>query len=440
MAKAVIMPRFGMTQEVAVIARWLKREGDAVEKGEPIAEVETDKVNMEVEAPATGTLAGLQYAEGDTVPVTEVIAYILAEGERLPQQPGAARPSGSPPPPAAAQDEAVSATPVARRVAAAQGVDLAAVRGSGPGGRVTRRDIERHLQAVPAPPRDDARSARVRATPAARRLARQQGLDLGAVPGSGPRGRVQAADVAQAAAAVPAPAAAPEAGPEIIPLAGMRRTIAERLQASYQQAPHVTFTTHADMTATLAARHYANQRLPEGHPPISLTAFIIKACAWALRQHPALNSLFRDDQIYRMPHIHVGMAVALEDGLIVPVIHHADRKGLLQLGAEVADLTARAHQGSLRPQDVADGTFTVSNLGMFGVSHFTAIINPPQVAILAVGQVEKRFVPDENERPVLKPMMTLTLAVDHRVIDGAQAARFLADLRRALEEPVALLL
>jgi len=463
MAKEIIMPKFGFTQEESTIVAWLKQEGDRVEKGEPIAECTTDKVNMEIEAPEDGILGGIRYPAGATVPVTEIIAYVLQEGETLPEASATAAPAAPAAeavPAAPPRDDAdageAGATPLARRIAEAEGVDLSAVVGTGAGGKVTREDVERYVAAMrTAEPAD----GKVRATPAARRAAREQGLDLAAIAGSGPRGRVQEADVLAAAeaqaAAAPAPVAgpvptsapqpavpvaAPVGEPQVIPLEGMRRTIAQRMQQSYQQAPHVSFTLDVDMTKAIAFREYANQRIPEGQPRISMTALIIKAVAWALRQHPMVNSYLIRDEILVMPDVNVGMAVALEDGLIVPVIRNADRKGLVQIGQEVVDLSRRARSGELRPEEVADGTFTVSNLGMFGIDRFTAIINPPQVGILAVGRIAKRFVPGENDEPVAKPLMTVTLVTDHRVIDGAQSAQFVATLRDALEEPASILL
>jgi pyruvate dehydrogenase E2 component (dihydrolipoamide acetyltransferase) len=213
----------------------------------------------------------------------------------------------------------------------------------------------------------------------------------------------------------------------------MRRTIAQRMQSSAQQAPHIMLSVDIEMTRALAMRANFNARLGGEKPAVSMSAVLVKACAAALRQHPLLNSYFRNDQILVMPRVNVGLAVALEDGLIVPVVQDADQKSLLQIGQEVNELSRRARDGALQPQDVMDGTFTLSNLGMFGVDHFTAIINPPQVAILAAGQIARRFVPDEHDRPVLRSIMTVTLSVDHRVIDGAGAARFLATLRGILE-------
>lgn len=451
MAKEIIMPKFGFTQDDSTIVAWLKNEGDPVEKGEPIAECTTDKVNMEIEAPEDGILGGIRYQAGETVPVTEVIAYVLQEGESAPTG-AAAKPAAeaaepaaeAPAEPAPASGAGPLVTPIARRVAEAEGVDLSAVTGSGAGGRITREDVEAAARSVKAAPAD----GKTRATPAARRAARETGVDLAGVAGSGPRGRVQEADVL---AAEPAPAAAPAAAlapvrlaptgePQVVPLEGMRKTIAERMQQSYQQAPHVNFTLDVDMTEAIAFREYANERVPEGEPRISMTALIVKAVAWSLRQHPVLNSYLRGSDVYVMPDVNVGMAVALDDGLIVPVIHQADRKGLFEIAREVVDLSRRARAGELRPEDVTDGTFTVSNLGMFGIDRFTAIINPPQTGILAVGRIAKRFVPGANDEPVARPLMTLTLVTDHRVVDGAQSAQFIATLRDALEEPASLIL
>lgn len=448
MAKEIIMPKFGMTQEEATIVKWLKQEGERVEMGDPLCEVTTDKINMEVEAPVDGILSGIRYPEGATVAVTEVIAAILAEGEAppekapaAPEQPPAAPPAQ--PTPASAVQAGVEATPIARRMAEAEGVDLATVKGSGAGGKVTRQDIETFLAAKPAAP-----EGRPRATPAARQLARQQSLDLSAVKGSGPQGRIQGWDVKEAAAqkaavesprppAAAAPAAPPifpPAGqPQIIPLEGMRRTIAQRMQASAQQAPHILLTLDIDMSAAIAMRDLLNARYGGERPAISMTAVLVKACAAALLQHPMLNSYLREDKIYLMPALNIGVAVALEEGLIVPVVKNADQKSLYQTGLEVSDLSRRARSGQLHPEEVADGTFTISNLGMFGIDHFTAIINPPQAAILAVGRIARRFVPDASDRPVARSMMTVTLAADHRVVDGAQAARFLDTLRAILE-------
>jgi len=456
----VINPKLEMAQEAATVVEWLKREGERVEKGEPLLTVETDKVTVEVESPASGVLAGVRAVPGQVVPVTEVIAYILQPGEELSesasQQIG--RLADLPLPLSSAP-----ATPVAQRLAAAAGVDLSAVQGTGLGGRVTKVDV----MAAAAPP-----PGKVRATPAARRSAREQEVDLQTIAGSGPRGRVQAADVATVAltpgpspeigrgetvALTPGPspdigrgetvALTPGPSPEIgrgetvvVPLAGMRRTIAERMTASYREAPHITFTVRVDMSGFERVRAQFNARAEAaGVPRASVTALIVKAVAWALKRHPYLNSTLRGEEIHLLPEVNVGVAVALEEGLIVPVVREADRKGVAEITAGVHDLTVRAREGQLGPADVAGGTFTVSNLGPFGIEQFTAIINPPQAAILAVGATQREAMVDEEGQVVVRPVMRMTLSADHRIVDGAIAARFLADLREALEAPALIL-
>jgi pyruvate dehydrogenase E2 component (dihydrolipoamide acetyltransferase) len=340
----------------------------------------------------------------------------------------------------------VKATPVARRMAALEQVELGAVTGSGPEGLITRHDVSDYLARVsPAGP------GKLRATPAARRLAHQGGIELSQIRGSGPRGRVQGWDVRAALeqtsptavleTEVPAIPSSPSLGispgagdqPQVIKLEGMRRTIAERMQASWQTIPHITFTAEIDMGRAVAMRALLNTRPEVEKGSISMTAVLVKACAAALRQHPILNSYFREGEILVMPAVNVGVAVALEEGLIVPVVRQADAKSLTEIAREIDDLSRRAREARLRPEDVVDGTFTLSNLGMFGVDQFTAIINPPQVAILATGRVAKRYIMDEIDGPAWRPVMAATLSVDHRAADGASAARFLATLRGILE-------
>ncbi len=454
MAKPVIMPKFGFTQETSVIVRWLVQPGEHVEQGDPIAEVSTDKVDMEVEAPATGILDGVRYAEGEEVPVTAIIAYIRQPDEPLPTEAIAQHEDVgkmTPPPPKpifmpAETASSVRATPVAVRVAADLGIDIADVQGTGPGGRVTRRDVETHAaQSSSRVPSAMAQTNKVRAVPAARRLARTLGVDLHQVQGTGPRGRIQSVDVEAAAQARrasiehPLSTALPDVT-KVVPLTGMRKTIAQRMQQSWQQAPHITFDADIDVTALEALRQRANETLPEGHPRVSLTALIAKACAWALKQEARMNARLEEEHIFFLSNIHIGIAVALEDGLIVPVIHHVDRKGVLEVAADIAAVVQRARQGKLRAEDMQGGAFTISNLGMFRVDRFTAIINPPETGILAVGRVRKQFMPDENDLPVLRPIMTVTLSVDHRVVDGAIAARFLDHVRTALEQPTTMIL
>lgn len=465
MAKPVIMPKLGFTQESSQIVRWLKTAGDPVEQGEPIAEVTTDKVNMEVEAPVSGVLDGLQFKEGDEVPVTQVIAYIRGANETLEKaapaetspmgekmtEPGAG-PSPEPTPSQTPQAGRVSArvTPIAANVAQERNVDLGQVQGTGPGGRVTRRDVERYAAGQAAATTGEGG---VRAVPAARRAARELGVDLAGVRGTGPRGRVQSADVElayrTAAASSQTKAATPPQATALggavatgerrvlktIPLVGMRQTIATRMQASAREAPHITFEADIDMTAAEAMRARANGLLSKDAPRISVTAILIKVCAWALRRHPMVNSQLDGTNILLLDEVNIGVAVALDEGLIVPVVREADRKGLVEIAADVSEIAGRAREGRLRMEDLTGGTFTISNLGMFGVDRFTAILNPPETGILAVGRTTPRVVPDEAGQAVVRPMLTVTLSADHRVVDGAVAGRFLSDVRQALEHP-----
>lgn len=455
----IILPKFGFTLETAEIVQWLVKEGDKVRSGDPICEVTTDKVNMEVEATEDGIVHRLLYPKGAVVPVTEVICVLLRPGEMASEFPAAnadaqAAPITTPAPdhptgtaPASAPIN-VAATPLARRVAEAEKVDLAAITGSGPNGRIMRRDVEHAREGNPG---QDV-PGKVRATPAARRTARDLGVELAAVVGSGPQGRIQGHDVqvaaAQAKAApvvAPAPAPAPvpasvpvsASGPDaprVVKLEGMRRTIATRLQKSFQTAPHIFFDAAIDMSAIEALR----ARLKARNEKLSVTAILIKAVAVALRKNPQLNATLENDEISYWPTVNIGLAVALDDGLIVPVIKHVERRGLQDLQAAADDAVARARANTLKLPDVSDGTFSISNLGMFGVDRFTAIINPPQVAIIAVGRTASQFVPDAEGRPVAKPIMNVTLSADHRVVDGAHAARFMGDLRAVLEDPALL--
>ena len=430
MATEIILPKFGFTLEESQLVAWLVQEGDTVETGDPIAEVTTDKVNMEVEATADGILAGLRYQEGDMVPVTAVLATILAPGETLPQK------------------TAPAITPVAARIAEAEGIDVRQIQGSGPGGRITRKDVEAKPEALPAPtpaaPVLSNGRSKIQATPAARRLAAEHELSLKTVLGSGPDGRIQQKDVAEAIAnkadIVPA-AKLPE--PETAAFtrhtfSNMRRTIAHNMQQSKLNAPHVPFQIDVEMTAVLQLTDQANELMHKGEKVVTVTAVLAKMVAWTLLRHPLVNSHIGDGEWLQFNEVNLGIAVALPDGLIVPVVQQANRKGIEMLSAEIRDVAKRARENKLRPADLQNGTFTISNLGMFGVDRFAAIINPPQVGILAVGQTSRRFVPNANDQPVLRPICTFTLSVDHRLVDGAVAAQFLADMRRVVEQPALL--
>lgn len=429
----IILPKFGFTLETAEIIQWLKNDGDNVRAGEPICEVTTDKVNMEVEAPESGTLINPLYEVGATVKVTEVIAYLLRPGEVRPNELSAQSESTA--------DALWSASPVAQRVAEAANVDLTQVKGTGPNNRITRRDVESALAQPPG---------KVRATPAARQLAKENDIDLKDIIGTGPNGRIQATDVqtvveqnAQKNIPIeppPAPivevyeATEPSDGPRIIKMEGMRRTIAHRLQHSFQTAPHIFFDAQIDTTGIDALR----QTLKARKEKLSVTAIVVKACAGVLMRHPWLNATLDGEEIALWPTANIGIAVALDHGLVVPVIHHAERLSMQTIQMSVDDVAKRARENTLKVNDMVDGTFTISNLGMYGVDRFTAIINPPQVAILAVGRTQQLFVPDAHRQPVLRSFITVTLSADHRVVDGAHAANFLQDLRTVLEQPALL--
>ena len=434
MATPVIMPKLEMSQEKATVIEWLKQDGQEVQKGEPLLTVETDKVTIDIECPASGILAGISVKTDDEVPVTETIAYILQPGESLPAETSQQH--------AFIPDiPATRATPVAQRMAKDHGLDLSVIAGTGTGGKVTKADVE---AAIARSARPDVPTTQVRATPAARRIARERGVNLEDIAGSGPRGRVQSADVAARTptrTVVASPSAAADV--EIVPLRGMRRRIAERMTLSYQTAPHITLTVQVDMSAAQALRAELNARAEsQGVPRISVTAILVRACAWALIRHRWVNASLHGEEIHLYNSVNLGVAIALEEGLIVPVIRQAETLGLAEIALQMQAFAERARAGTLTPQDVTGGTFTISNLGMYGIDHFSAIINPPESAILAVGRIAKQSVVVEQEGrdlAVIKPMMNMTLSVDHRVLDGAVAASFLLDLVDALEHPNLLL-
>jgi pyruvate dehydrogenase E2 component (dihydrolipoamide acetyltransferase) len=465
------MPKFEMTQETGKVLAWLKNEGQMVQKGEPLLEVETDKVNQEVEAPASGILAAISAPPGQVVPIATPIAYILKPGETLGASAGSISSSsvgttgaragaGAPvePKPAEATAEEnghAKATPLAVRLADSNGIDLNKLVGTGPLGRITKEDVEAAIAAAAAPHVEGAltRGQAIPAVPAARRLAKELDIDLAAVKGTGPEGRIQSVDVERTANALRAAApavtpiapqaeapAAPVAGSgltarRVIPLTNIRKTIAERMTASVREAPQFTVSVDVDMKRALGIVEDLKAATGEGKPKVTLTALIVRACAWALRQHPEANASFQGDSIAEWDEVNIGVATAIDAGLIVPVVKAADTLGLRAIAAQLGDLSGRAREGKLKIDDLQGGTFTVSNLGMFGIDRFEAILNPPQAAILAVGRVAKRAEVTEDDKVEIRPMAALTLTADHRVLDGASAARFLATLKKVLEHP-----
>jgi pyruvate dehydrogenase E2 component (dihydrolipoamide acetyltransferase) len=457
LAKEIIMPALGMAQETGTLLTWHKREGDMVNKGELLMTVATDKTDVEIEAPANGILRGVILKEGEDAPVGQVIAWLLAAGEAIPgaKQNGPAAPA-TPAAPAAQPTTApmapLPATPVAARMAAEHGIDLRLIKASGD--RIQKEDVLAYLaeQDKPTQPATTgAVNGKVLASPKARRLATEQGVDLATVTGSGPDGAIIAADVVAAAQAKPVAAPAvveaapitqspitqsPAAQPtEAIPMSRPWRIMAQRLQQSWTTVPH--FYLERDVNAS-ALGQWRKALQARSSAKITYSDLMVKTVAAALRKHPRLNASWQNEQIIGNAEINVGLAVAVEDGLLVPVVHNADRLGLAEIAARRIDLVEKAQNGKLPPADLTNGTFTISNLGMFGVERFNAIVNPPQAAILAVGAIVDRVVP-VNGQPAVQPMMTLTLSCDHRIVDGARAAQFLQTLVGYLEDPLSIL-
>ena len=439
MATNIIMPALELAQETGKVLRWLKRPGDAVRKGEPIVEIETDKVTVEIEAPASGVLRDVTANEGDVVPVGRTIAVIAGAGETadVPVMPpaNAAATGALPMPPAvdAPPTGPVKASPLARKIAAQLGVDLGRVKTDS--GRIEKADVVAYVESLKPAASGNGRTARrLAASPKARRLAAERGLDIATLRGTGPDGAVLADDVATARpSATPALAGAPR---ESAPSVGtVWRIMAERMTTSWTTAPHFYLTREVNVSRLVS---WLDQARKQTGAHVTYTDLLIKLVAAALSRHPRVNASWKDGAITQNSDISIGLAVAIDDGLVVPVIHRADALGLAEIAARRADVVSRAQAGKLRPADIQGGGFTISNLGMFGVDAFSAIVNPPQAAILAVGRIADRVVA-LNGRPVVQPTMVLTLSCDHRALDGARGARFFGELADLVEEPLALL-
>ncbi len=438
MSTRVVMEALSPTMEEGRLVEWKKQEGDAVAVGDVLAEVETDKAVMELVARAGGTLLKQVVPAGTTVPVSELVAVIGEPGEEVPNQPAPQAASteerqGSQPAPG--RNQPSSMPPAAPAEAVTEG------NGQQPAPR----------PAAEQPPRAVRTGGRVKASPLARRMAAERGIDLGSVPGSGPEGRVIARDLEGVAARAPAPAAAaaPAAprpavppAPRIptgvpyadVPLTQIRKTIARRLTQSIGPIPTFYLTTEVDMERAAEAREAL---LAAGGEKVSFNDIIIKATAMALTRHPECNAWWQDDHIRYWNEVHVSMAVAIEEGLITPVIRHTDLKSLREIAAESRDLAGRARERKLKPEEYTGGTFSVSNLGMLDIDEFTAVINPPETGILAVGRMVQQPVAYEGA-VAIRRRMRLTMSCDHRVIDGATGARFLQTLKGMLENPLAM--
>jgi len=437
MIQKVILPKLGETVEVSTIERWIKNEGDAVAAGDILCEITTDKATLEVESYYRGTLLKILAPRGNELPVGSVIAIIGDKGEAIPPEilgaagaaAGAATAKKAVPPAEKADARAeaapaapagrVFASPRARRLAREWLVNLERIKGTGPGGRIVEADVQAAAKAARA----------VRASPVARRLAEREGVDLATVQGGGHGGKVMKEDVLRAAAG---PAAERGTAGEIIPLTAMRRIIAERMLESKQTIPCYYLEMDVDVTDLVCLRNKLNAR-GDG-VKISFNDFVLKACGVALKTFPVVNSRWVEGGIQRRGEVNIGLAVGLDDGLIVPVVRDVDRKSLRQVSVESAGLTERARAKRLLPDEYQGGCMTVSNLGMFGIRSFIAVANPGESTILGLGTVDDRVVFRQGGIQVRK-VMALTLSVDHRLVDGARGAQFLEVIRDGLEAP-----
>jgi len=427
-ATDVVMPRLSDSMEEGTILRWLKSPGDEVAQGDELVEIETDKANMVYEAPSGGTLVEVLADEGATLPIGEVIARVGEPGEA---------PSGDGAPAKTKESEPATEAPEA-----------------GPEGEAAQPRTQTAPAAEPAEPASTG-DGRVKASPLARRMAQERGLDLSALAGSGPGGRIVKADVERAATEAPAPQAeAAPAGPtpgagerpetakgstSFEELTKLQSTVARRMAESKATAPHFYLSVEVDMSRAVEARARLKSAATEGETVPSFNDMVVKACAIALREHPRANGAYRDGRLELYSRVNVGVAVAARDALVVPTVFDTDTKGLRQIATETRALAERVREGTITPPELSGGTFTVSNLGMFGISNFAAVINPPQAGILAVGAIAEKPVVRDGEI-VVGNVMPMTLACDHRILYGADGARFLDRIRNLLEEPLGLAL
>lgn len=449
------MPKLGFNMDEGQLVKWHKAEGDAVKKGEVVFEIQTDKTTMEIEATSDGVLLAVLVDEGQTVPVTLPIAVVGAAGENVSTmiaeargQLGGLAAAGNAQPPAAT-DAAVPAakpapaapaniagdlklSPRARKYAAEQGLDLSgeAVAGTGHQGGVTQRDLEKYVK-----------SGRI--TPLAKKMVDAAKIEVAAISGSGIGGKIVKEDVVAAVQAAEAAPVDTAGGPEVlrtISYTGMRKVIGDRLSQSKFTAPHLYFTVSVDITELTKFRELVNKSQQQ---KVSYNDFVIAAVSQALQKYPEINCSLRGDKIVQYKDVNIGMAVALENGLIVPVVRRTQNKKLTAIAAETQALAEKARAGRLMPQDYQGGTFTVSNLGMFGIENFTAIINPPEAAILSVSASQKVPVvvgEDDGDQVVVRSIMKITLSVDHRLIDGLNATRFVTEVKALLEKPLSILI
>ena len=443
MPTEVYLVKVGMNMTEGVVEEWYIADGDRVEEGQLLYRLETEKVNLDVDAEASGIVKHL-VGEGEPKEPGDVVGYIFADGEEIPADLGAAAPApaaaAAPETPAAAAPAASAASsigdgerllssPAARRLAGELGVDIATLHGSGPGGRIVEADVQAAA---------DAQPAAAPASPAARKLARELNVSLAGISGSGPGGRVTREDVEAAAARPAAPAPQPATEGSTVPVRGMRKTIAARMHESLQSMAQLTMDMDANMDDAIKLRgQLVDEWADEGIKP-TYTDLVIRAVAKALEQNPLMNASWGDTEITLHGDVHVGMAVALPEGLIVPVVRNANRISVKELAAETSRLAEATRNNQLSPDDLQGGTFTVSALGMFGVDAFTPIINAPQAGILGINRIRDDVAWD-GDRPFKTQVMRLSLTWDHRVLDGAPAAEFLKTVTSLLEAPFRLL-
>ncbi len=438
------MPALGMAQESGVLVSWLKREGESVTKGEPLMEIETDKATVEIEAPAAGFLGGIRAQAGDIIPVGQTIAWILAAGE----QPPASVPLDSQSSRVSTQNEgkqlissgkaSIEISPLARKIADEHGIDLALIKSNGR--RIEKADVLAYIdaksQTKPEPASVlSAVSSPTRLTPAspkARRLATERGIDIANIKGSGPNSAVLVDDISLEAVTVGS------AGNVEMP-STVWRVMAERVTASWTTVPHFYLVREVDASNLIEWRTRVSTTVEKriGIKP-TYTDLLVKLIGFALRDHPRVNATWANGNIQLYKDINIGIATAIDDGLIVPVIRNADLSSISEIAAQRKDLVERAQNRKIRPADISDGTFTLSNLGMYKVDAFNAIVNSPQAATLAVGRIADRVVSIDGQ-VAIRPMMVMTLSCDHRVVDGARGAQFLDDLANLIADPWRLL-
>ncbi|MYF98694.1 2-oxo acid dehydrogenase subunit E2 [Candidatus Poribacteria bacterium] len=452
MALELRMLQMDQTMTKGKIGKWLVKEGDTVTEGQPLLEIETDKVVHEQESPADGIIAQILPEEGSDVPVNALLAIIAAPGEEVerveadiidvPPQTDQSEQTTTKPAistktqPSSTIPTNIKVSPTAKELAEKLSIDLTQVKASGPGGRILESDINRFIETRAE---TSTGTERLKASPLARRLAKEFGLDLTTINGSGHEGRIVRDDVLQVANEIPTQVLQTEpAASEIIELSGIRKIIAERMTMSVQTNASVTLHTEVDATNLVELRGQLNEIVQEQEINITYTDLIIKIVATVLREHPNINATLTDEGIHLLADINIGVAVALEDGLVVPVVRNVDKIGLGEISAQIKSLAEKARNNQLTPGELQGGTFTLTNLGNYGVDAFTPIINPPEAAILGVGRILKKPVV-HNDEITIRHMLSLSLTFDHRIIDGAPAAQFLNSVSQYTQNPYLLL-